>query len=95
MGLPSSHISKGKFLEKLFTEEDLDLLKKKDHDIPFPPKRLTSNFLKKQQRRFKRSASPKLIDYNLPKFEKICPAPESIKKGTLQNSKNLLAPKIN
>ncbi|GFY63118.1 integrase catalytic domain-containing protein [Trichonephila inaurata madagascariensis] len=91
IGLQSSHISK-ELLEKLVTEEDLDLLKKQDHDITSTPEDLPVISLKNNKDASKDLLVPELIDYNA-STSKDVPAPESI-NGNAPTSKDLLAPKL-
>ncbi|GFX50323.1 hypothetical protein TNCV_338581 [Trichonephila clavipes] len=93
IGLQSSHISK-ELLEKLVTEEDLDLLlNQQDHDITSTPEDLPVISLKNNNDASKYLLAPELIDYNA-STSKDVPTPESI-NGTASTSKDLLSPKIN
>ncbi|GFY62117.1 integrase catalytic domain-containing protein [Trichonephila inaurata madagascariensis] len=64
IGFQSSHISKG-LLEKLVTEEDLDLLlNQQDHDITSTPENLPVISFKNNNDASKYLLAPELIDYN-------------------------------
>ncbi|GFY42653.1 integrase catalytic domain-containing protein [Trichonephila inaurata madagascariensis] len=92
IGVQSSHISK-ELLEKLVTEEDLDLLlKKQDHDITSTPEDLPVISLKNNNDASKYLLAPELIDYNGSTSSNLS-ASELIDCNA-STSKDLLAPEL-